>query len=144
MSFRPLREKTALLLLQKETLEEDIKNRRAGMTPVCTAERNDRPPTKLLDNPQKAHSSTISLFAYGTSRQRHTLAEGLRAHLCKISAAQLDVENASGLSQDTDTGIFTDVAGILILPSGLQLLERGIYSCDLSLVGFGISNLYRR
>src|ERR1700754_2807632 len=66
------------------------------------------------------------------------------ARICKISAAQLDVENASGLSQDTDTGIFTDMARILILPSGLQLLERGIFSCDLSLVGFGISNLYRR
>jgi hypothetical protein len=72
----------------------------------------------LLDNPQKTHSSTISLFARGTSVQRHpTLA--FRAHL-QISAAQLDFENASVLSQDIDTGIFTDVAGILILPSGLH------------------------
>jgi hypothetical protein len=29
----------------------------------------------------------------------------------------------SVLSQDIDTGIFTDVVGVLILPSGLQLLE---------------------
>jgi ATP-dependent Zn protease len=36
-AHRPLHEKTALLLVQKETLEEDIKNRRAEMTPVCTA-----------------------------------------------------------------------------------------------------------
>ena len=65
-------------------------------------------------------------------------------HELRISAAQLDFEKAPVLSQDIDTGIFTDVVGVLILPSGLQLLERGIYSCEPSLIGFGISNLYRR
>jgi hypothetical protein len=38
----------------------------------------------------------------------------------QISAAQLDFEKASVLLQDIDTGIFTDVAGTLILPSGLH------------------------
>ena len=48
-AHRPLHEKTALLLLQKETLEEeDIKNMRAEITPVGTAkERNDGPTTNV-------------------------------------------------------------------------------------------------
>ena len=47
---RPLHEKTALLLMQKETLEEeDIKNLRAAITPVGTAkEMNDRPTANLV------------------------------------------------------------------------------------------------
>jgi cell division protease FtsH len=52
-AHRPLHEKTALLLLQKETLEEeDIKNLRAEITPVGTAkERNDRPTANVAGQP---------------------------------------------------------------------------------------------
>lgn len=50
---RPLHEKTALLLMQKETLEEeDIKNLRAAITPVGPArEMNDRPTANLVGQP---------------------------------------------------------------------------------------------
>jgi hypothetical protein len=71
----------------------------------------------LLDNPLKTHNSTRCSPAELRFSVTPTLA--FRAHL-QISAAQLDFEKASVLSQDIDTGIFTDVAGILILPSGLH------------------------
>jgi cell division protease FtsH len=50
---RPLHKKTAFLLMQKETLEEeDIKNLRAAITPVGTAkEMNDRPTANLVGQP---------------------------------------------------------------------------------------------
>ena len=52
-AHRPLHEKTALLLLQKETLEEgDIMNLRAEIIPLGTAkERNDRPTANVAGQP---------------------------------------------------------------------------------------------
>lgn len=55
-AHRLLHEETALLLLQKETLEEDdIKNLRAAVTPMATAEEtSDRPTANVAGQPARA------------------------------------------------------------------------------------------
>jgi len=97
----------------------------------------------LLDNPLKTHSSTISLFARGTSVQRHPHTRLSRAFADQRCPTRFR-ECVGFIARYRYRHFHRCGRNIDIAERASQLLERGIYSCEPSLIGFGISNLYRR
>jgi hypothetical protein len=97
----------------------------------------------LLDNPLKTHSSTISLFARGTSVQRHPHTRLSRAFADQRCPTRFR-ESVGFIARYRYRHFHRCGRNIDIAERPSQLLERGIYSWKPNLIGFGISNLYRR